>query len=176
VLRQIPCESVRLVAFNLDQQREVFRQDRLDADGLRKLDGALRKLELGTISANVLRDQDGWSDLLAHVSNEEVSAGDPSDLVMFLGPTARITGKVRKEILAAPKSAKPQFFYLEYFPMWRRGAEFPDSIHQLTNERGGTVLKIHNPGEFAGAIQKVLARVSPSNADRLPAESTEFTQ
>jgi hypothetical protein len=176
VLRQIPCESVRLVAFNLDQQKEIFRQERLDRTGLVKLARVLHQLELGTVSVNVLKQRQGWADLLAGVSNGEMTSNQPSDLVVFLGPSIRIADKVPKEILASPRNKKPQFFYLEYYPYWRRGSEFPDAIHQLTSEQGGTVLKIHSPGELALALRKMLNRVTPGREDTAGAGSNDSTE
>jgi hypothetical protein len=48
------------------------------------------------------------------------------------------------------------------------GAEFPDSIHHLTNARNGTVLKIHSPGELAKGIQRMLQQIS---ADKIRSRS-----
>ncbi|MBV9082845.1 MAG: hypothetical protein JOZ62_09230, partial [Acidobacteriaceae bacterium] len=48
LLRELPCSSVRLIAFNLDQQRELFREDDFDAAGIRRLAQALQQVELGT--------------------------------------------------------------------------------------------------------------------------------
>ena len=85
VLQQTPCAAVRLIAFNLQQQREVFRQDHFDASGFLQLSKAIGNLELGTISAHTLQNRLGWKDLLARLSNQEVAAQDRSDVVIFLG-------------------------------------------------------------------------------------------
>jgi hypothetical protein len=54
LLRHIPAAQVRLIAFNLDQQRELFRQEELDRFTFVKLAQALGDLELGTVSKRVL--------------------------------------------------------------------------------------------------------------------------
>jgi len=59
LLRHLPCDAVRLVAFNLDQQREIFRQDPFDRTGFVQLAQALRDLELGTVSYKVVRQENG---------------------------------------------------------------------------------------------------------------------
>ena len=161
LLRQIPWESVRLVAFNLDQQREIFREDKLDRPAFFRLARELRQLELGTVSYSVLKKQQGWADLLADITNREVLTDQPSDLVIFLGPVTRIAQKIPADILEQPKSNGPRFFYLEYYPVWRQGSEFSDSINFLTSARNGSTIKIHSPGELARGIQKMLLQVRP---------------
>jgi hypothetical protein len=161
LLRETPAENVRVVAFNLDQQREIFRDEHFDAEGFAKLSRSLDNLELGTVSYKALR-KDGWAELLARLVNQEILRQDPSGTVVFLGPSTRNINKVPPTMLLPRKNDSPQFFYLEYFPVWRVGSEFPDAIHHATNACKGTVLKIHSPGEFAEAMRKVNERMQVS--------------
>ena len=71
-------------------------------------------------------------------------------------------------MLRPRETRKPDFFYLEYFPNWGRGAEFPDTIAYLTRARGGQVLKIHSPGELKSAVQKMLMQIKPAGAESNP--------
>jgi hypothetical protein len=159
VLRQIPCESVRLVAFNLEQQREIFREERFDRAAFRRLGRALRELELGTVSYDVLKRQQGWAELLTDLTNREVQAEEPADVVIFLGPVTRLRQKVPPGDLLPARNNRPRFFDFEYFPIWLSGAEFPDTIHHVTMARNGTVLRIHSPGELARGIQRMLEQI-----------------
>jgi hypothetical protein len=156
ILRQIPTESVRLVAFNLDQQRELFRDDQLDRPGLMRLSRSLRELELGTVSYGTLKNHHGWAAMLSGLTNQETAAEEPSDVVIFLGPMIRNGEKIPAELFTAGKSRRPHFYYFEFLPMWHRGSEFPDAIVHVTAACGGTTLKIHTPGELGQAIQKLL--------------------
>ncbi len=164
LLRQTPAESVRLIAFNLDQQREIFRQDDFDRAGFAKLSDALSRLELGTVSYKVLEQKTGWAELLARLVNEQNTQPTSSDTVVFLGPAGRISGKLPETMLLPCGPGSPQFFYLEYFPMWRLGREFPDAIHSAVRACNGKVLKIHSPGEFAEAIRKMNEHLAASHA------------
>jgi hypothetical protein len=156
MLRAIPTESVRLVAFNLEQQREIFRDERLDRPGLGRLGRSLRELELGTVSYSVLKNHGGWAEMLSSLTNQEVEAEEPSDVVIFVGPMSRNLGKVPAEYLTPAKGRRPHFYYFEFLPMWRRGNELPDVISHTTSARSGTTLKIHTPGELGQAIQKLM--------------------
>jgi hypothetical protein len=171
LLRHLPCDAVRLVAFNLDQQREIFRQDPFDRTGFVQLAQALRDLELGTVSYKVVGQENGWMGFLANLSNEEVTRKDPSDAVVFLGPTTHLRDKMPAEFLKPAQDKKPAFFYLRYSPIFERGREFPDAIQRLTAARNGTVLIIHSPGELAEAIQRMQKQwdtFSQTQVSRLP--------
>ena len=115
VLREIPSESVRIVAFNLDQQEEIFRDDNFERSGLAQLSHALRKVELGSISYHKLSQPQGWSEMLTRLSKDELEAEEPADAVIFLGPATRLSEKIPKETITLPKGKKTRFYYLEYF-------------------------------------------------------------
>ncbi len=174
LLRQTSADSVRLIAFNLDQQREIFRQDHFDAAGFSKLSDALERLELGAVSYKVLQQNDGWAQLLAHIINKENSREKPSDTVVFLGPNTRNFAKLPPTMLLPRTPNSPQFFYLEYFPFWRRGSEFPDAIHHATDACRGTSIKIHSPAQFADAVRKVNQQMQFAAAQRLSVEGWEM--
>ena len=163
LLQQTPCAAVRLIAFSLQQQREVFRQEQFDQSGFVKLSHAVGDLELGVISAHDLQNRLGWLELLAGLSNQEVIAHDPSDVVVFLGPATAQYRKMPQEMLKPREATNPRFFYFEYYPSWRGGREFADSIEHLTKARQGTVFKIHSPGELAQDIQKMLKQQKAGN-------------
>lgn len=157
VLRQTPCASVRVAAFNLDQQKEFFRSDEFDASSFVDLSHALRKLALGTVSYQVLQDREGASRLVLEMANREVAARQPSDIVIFLGPTTHFAERPRKELLSRREQGRPKFFYFDYYP--RFGRDFPDAISHVTKSLHGTTYSIHSPGELGKSIQKMLAEL-----------------
>jgi hypothetical protein len=143
------------VAFNLDQQSEIFRQERFDRASLTRLALDLQNLELGTVSVKVLQRRE--SEFLADLANREIGTEKPPDAVVFLGPTTRFTHKTRPEMLKKASDGTPRIFNFEYY-RWH-GAEFPDAVEYLTHALHGTTYKIHSPGEFGEAIQKMLAEL-----------------
>lgn len=176
LLRQTPAESVRLIAFNLDQQREIFRQDHFDRAGFTKLSNALSRLELGTVSYKALARKAGWAEMLAQLVNEQITQPSSSDSVIFLGPAGNINAKLPQSMLNPCGTGAPQFFYLEYFPRWRLGREFSDAIHSAVQACNGQVLKIHSPGEFAEAIRKLNEHLAVSNAPSNSSGATTWTR
>jgi hypothetical protein len=156
LLRQMPFQSVRLVAFNLDQQREIFRRDPFDSTAFAALSHALREIETATISVQALKNRNSPL-FLSTLANQELAADHPSDAVIFLGPNARMDANVDPALLTARKPGSPPFFYFEYFP-WAGGA-FPDSIQHLMKAADGRTFQIHSPAELDQAIQKMLAQL-----------------
>lgn len=162
LLRQAGAGQVRVIAFNLDQQREIFRDDRFDDKGFERLSAALLDLELGTVSYKTLRQTNGWASLLVHLLDTEVSIRDPSDAVVFLGPNSRIADKIEPEAIRARADIGPRLFYFEYF--FRAGYEFPDTIHHLTNTCRGTIFKMHSAADLAASIAKLQRRLDSDEA------------
>jgi hypothetical protein len=154
LLKQTSFSQIKLVAFNLDQQKELVHEERFDVSGWDKLVQATGQLELGTVSYQVLQQRRGHADLLTRLVDQELKAEQPPDVVLFLGPTARQEEKLRLPPLET-EAARPLFAYFEYRPYWSRGDEFPDIIYHLTRSQGGKVFRIHSPREFVDAIQIV---------------------
>lgn len=159
VLEQINCQSVKVIAFNLDQQKEIFRDDHFAPAGFQQLAHAMKNLELGTVSYEVLQRNQGFSELLAQLAKEQRTLEPSPDLVIFVGPQTHFAAKITKESLPAATKEGPPFFYLEFMPPWLLGREFPDSIEYITKALDGTSFKIHSPNELAGAMQKIALEV-----------------
>ena len=159
VMSQINCQSVRLIAFNMDQQKELFRKERFDEPGFNELAQAMRGLELGMVSFQVLEQKQGYASLLSRLATLEMTDAQPSDAVILLGPHTRFLDKPPQGFLPARDGKGPQFFYLEYMPSWLLGREFPDVVEYVTRSLDGTSFKIHSPAELAHAVQKIAAQV-----------------
>src|SRR5262249_24438435 len=120
LLERVPTRSVRLVVFNLDQQKELYRQDDFHLDRLNQVGEAIRSLHFNLVDYRVLQTRNGHVALLADLVNQELRSETPSDVVLFLGPTTRFTDKVPGDSLERPQGAGPRFFYFEYKPFFRQ--------------------------------------------------------
>lgn len=155
LLRQTPHQSVHLVAFNLDQQRELFRSDQFDSTAFQDLSRALKETELSSVSVEALKKRNSPGFLVA-LAARELAAGR-SDAIIFIGPNLHVELKTAEGVLPEKKANSPPFFYFEYFPWF--GAEFPDTIHWLVRAVDGTVFVIHTPAQFDDSIDKMLKRL-----------------
>jgi hypothetical protein len=156
LLETLPARSVRLVVFNLDQQKEMFREDVLTPQAFDQAADSMNNLQLQLVDYRVLQNRGGHVSLLTDLVNKELQAKEPSDAVIFLGPTARYFDKVPEFDLS---TGSPRFFYLQYKPFYGRGADFPDSIEFAIKKVRGKAMLIHTPGEFAKAIKQIEAEM-----------------
>jgi hypothetical protein len=159
LLERMPTRSVRLVVFNLDQQKELYRQDKFSPRALDEVAQAINDVQLGVVDYRVLQNRRGHVDMLAALVNAETQAKDPSDVVLILGPAARYWDNVPQSALEKSEASKPQFFYFQYRPYYRRTATFPDVISLVLRRLHGKTLVIHSPTEFAKAITQVERQV-----------------
>ena len=156
LLERVPTRALRLVVFNLEQQKEIFRSDAFTPASLDQVTQSLNELELGSVDYNVLKNRRGHVDLLADLMNQELEAEAPSDEVVFLGPPARYSDKLPQTAVEKLQGAVPRFFYLRLQPFFRNfGGNFPDSINHAVARVKGKTLVIHTPGEFSNAIDQI---------------------
>ena len=180
LLERLPARSVRLVVFNLDQQKEIYRRDGFTSDAIGDVGRAVGGLALNLIDYQVLQHPRGFLDLLSDLVSRELQSPDPSDAVIFLGPTTHYLDKPPPGIADRPTgSSAPAFYYFQYKPGFiRAGAplpasvyarpdlKLPDTIQQTVAALKGRVFTIFNPGDFARAIDQLERRVSaPPSAD-----------
>jgi hypothetical protein len=156
LLDRLPTRSVRLVAFNLDQQKELYRQDGFTPDRLPDVARTVETLQLGMVDYHVLQNRHGNVELLADLVNRELAEPEPSDVILFLGPLARGGDRFPEQLLARSGGAAPRFFYLQYRPPFlRMQATLPDLIHSLVSRQKGKVVVMNSPGDFEKGIQQI---------------------
>jgi hypothetical protein len=160
LLEALPARSVRVVVFNLDQQKELFRRDDLTPDSFDQVAQSTSNMQLEVVDYQVLRNRRGHIGLLTDLIKQELDAAEPSDKVIFLGPPSRYYDKLPDASLDQHAASAPQFFYFKYKPYWGRDADFPDSVAMAIRKVKGKTMLIHTPDEFARAIRTVETPVS----------------
>jgi len=163
LLESVPARSVRLVIFNLDQQKELFRQDAFTPDAFDQASQSLSSLQLQLVDYKVLTNQRGHINLLTDLINEEFHTSDPSDAVIFIGPATRYFDKLLQNGLEEHAGAGPRFFYFQYKPNMRASAESADSIELAVKKVHGRKFEIRTPEEFARAIKQLESGMVPRN-------------
>lgn len=155
LLRQSPYTEARVVAFNLEQQRELFRSDSFDGAAFQRLDTRLEDTETITVSADALHKYSS-ARFLSSLLNRELASGH-SDAIVFLGPNGRSDLEVGADLLTNKNPKSPPLFYFEYFPFPESG--FPDLIHRLVTAADGRTFEIHSPEHFSEAIHRMLVQL-----------------
>jgi hypothetical protein len=155
LLERVPARSVRLVLFNLDQQKELYRKEGFLLQDMAQVFQAMTNIELGLVDFQVLQNKRGHVDLLADLVNREIEAQPPSDVVLFLGPRTRYFDRVPQASLEKPAGHGPEFYYFQIVPFLSPEAALGDSIKSAVSRLGGKTIQIHTPGEFAKAIERL---------------------
>jgi hypothetical protein len=161
LLQQAPCTSVRLVAFNLDQEQVIYRDDVFEPSGFAKLRQAFSGLNLGIVSVQTLEKRNEWAQMLATLANQQLTAQPPPDAVIILGRSFRWVKKVPGDMLMFRYEGMPGFFYFENEPQ----NLFPDSLGSLTKALGGKIYRISTPHDLGTAIQKMLAQLKEADSN-----------
>jgi hypothetical protein len=168
LLERLPTRSVRLVVFNLDQQKELFRRESFSPKALDQVAQSIENVQLGVVDYRILQNKRGHIDMVTDMVNAEMQAKQPSDVVLFLGPATRYWDSVPRDALERSDGAGPQFFYFQYRPYYRPGTAFPDVISLALRKLHGRTMVIHSPGEFAKAIAQVERQARPAPPEAAP--------
>jgi hypothetical protein len=114
LLESVSAKSVRLVVFNLDQQKEIYRKDNFTLQELTAVQDAIFDLQLATVDVHQLSPT-GPQEFLQRLVGSELTAKDRTDEIVFLGPHSRLTDKPAMNARNYP-SPLPKFLYLQYVP------------------------------------------------------------
>jgi hypothetical protein len=114
LLEHLPTIWVRLVVFSLEQQKEVLRADPFEPSDVAKVDDAISALPQATVDVGLLKNPLGYADFLAGLVRGELTAGNPADTVIFLGPTSRYSEADPKAPLPTAGDSRTRFFYIRY--------------------------------------------------------------
>ena len=159
LLGQVPCQSVKLIAFNLDRQEEVFREDSFDADGFVRLERALEQMELATIPYQALM-HGSWAKFLVDMTRKEATLKRPPDAVIFLGAWgSHEWDKLPTDTASSFEGSDTHFFYFEYFEPAQLG-HGKDGLERLIKELHGSAFVVWSPETLAQAIKRMLAQMS----------------
>jgi hypothetical protein len=191
VLTQLPSNSIRVEAFNLDQREQVFDADEFDPQQARRFSRALDRLELGKVSYDVLQHSQGACEMLLDLFARERDAQPTADAIIVIGPANRLTDKIPSEWSVDRRATGPPLFYLKYSPnvpirlrspfagimgvrtdlsadlssleAGNNSADFPDIVQHVAALHGGTTMNVHSPSDLADALKRIQHRVRPAS-------------
>ena len=134
LLRNVRIRSVQVVAFNLEQRIEIFREQQFNSKSFGDLDNALQRLQLDVTSYQALQ-RGGAQAFLLKLTSEQAADEHPFDAVAFIGGRALEHDSPQAQRLA-PASSK--FFYFEFDRAVRR-LPMNTMLTSPYNPMGGTI-------------------------------------
>lgn len=179
ILELVPCRSIRLVAFNLDKQAELFRQDNFDSSGWKDLAKALTDPQFVTVDYRGLI-KGSEPEYLAQLVESELTAD--TDAVIIVGRSARFINKTPKELKRNLRTTTAGLFYLQQDWQVNEGWDcyyggcstvysehpfpLPDSLAYLVGDLRGMVLHFWTAREFYMALDQVRTALSGNRKRR----------
>jgi hypothetical protein len=146
-----------LVAFNLQEQRVLYRQDNADRIDFPALGGALESLNLGTVDLKRLSQKNGETDFLASLIQRELGHGDHQDALIFAGPKAMLDENVSVDSLKEVGEVNYPVFYMNY-NLDPQATPWRDAISHAVKFFKGYEFTISRPRDLWTAMTEVVAR------------------
>jgi hypothetical protein len=154
-----------LVAFNVQEQRVLYRQSSADKIDFPALGEAVQKVKLGTVDVSHLAQKHGEVNFLSDLIKNEMS-GDHPDALIFAGPKIMLDDSVPDDQLK-PFAADLDFpvFYMNY-NLNPQAMPWRDSIGHAVKLFKGTEFTITRPRDLWFSVSEMVSRIVKSRHGR----------
>ncbi|HET8546588.1 MAG TPA: acetyltransferase [Bryobacteraceae bacterium] len=147
-----------LVAFNLQEQRVLFRQHDSEIIDFPALGDALGSLSLATVDVQRLAQKNGETAFLAGLIQKEVKDAQQADAVVFAGPKAMLEENVPADSLKEIGELAPPVFYMNY-NLYPQSVPWTDTIGKAVRFFRGYEYTITRPRDLWYAVSEMVTRI-----------------
>ena len=162
ILRNISREPAiyrfSVVAFNMNEQRVVYRQDETDQIDFPQLGKALSSIKPGIVEYKHLADKHSGSDFLAKLIFEELG-NNKSDAVIFAGPKVAQDDSVSSDDLKELAAVSYPVFYMNY-NLTPQQNPWRDPIGVVVKRLRGFEYTISRPRDLWTSWSDIIGRIS----------------
>ena len=167
VYREPRIGTFSLVAFNLQQQRVIFRQEAASRIDFPALGTAVDSLTLGTVDVRQLAEKHADTRFLSSLVKRELG-GDKFDAVVFAGPKVLLEENVPAEDLKQMGQLDSPMFYMNY-NLNPQAVPWRDAIGNVVRFFRGAEYTISRPKDLWNALSEMVTRIgeekkAPSSA------------
>lgn len=164
ILRNISREprigKFTVVAFNLHEQRVIYRQDNAEKIDFPAIGEALGSVNLGTIDLQRLGQKHGDTEFLTGLIRQEVAtASEPPDAVVFAGPKALLEENIPADSLKELGEVTYPVFYMNY-NLYPQNVPWSDTISKAVKFLKGQEYTISRPRDLWYAVTEMVSRIS----------------
>lgn len=149
-----------LVAFNMQEQRVLYRQLSEDRIDFPALGDAVQKVKLGTVDMKQLAQKHGETDFLTDLIKQEMGTSDHPDAVIFAGPKIMLDEGLPEDSIK-PFAADVDYpvFYMNYIlnPV---AVPWKDSISRAIKVFRGTEYTVTRPRDLWFAVTEMVNRIA----------------
>jgi hypothetical protein len=166
ILRRISREpqfgKFSLVAFNIQEQRVLYRQSSSERIDFPALGQALQSVKLGTVDMKRLAQKHGDTDFLTELIKKEMSAEDHPDALVFAGPKIMLDAAVPQDTLTPiANDVDYPVFYMNY-NLNPNAVPWKDSISRAVKVFRGTEYTISRPRDLWFSVTEMVSRIVKS--------------
>jgi len=156
-----------IVAFNMQEQRVVYRQEGADRIDFPALGEALTKLNLGTVDVKKLGEKHGDTDFLADLVRREVASNSKNhpDALIFAGPKVMLDSNVSQDALKEAGDVNFPVFYMNY-NLYPQAVPWKDAISHTVHFFRGYEYTISRPRDLWFAVSEMVSRIVKSRNGR----------
>ncbi len=171
ILRSISREprigKFSIVAFNMQEERVVYRQEGVDRIDFPALGQALGSLNLGTVDLKRLSEKHGDTEFLADLVRREVCSGTKNhpDALVFAGPKVMLDANVPQDALKEAGEVNFPVFYMNY-NLNPQAVPWKDAISHTVRFFRGYEYTISRPRDLWFAVSEMVSRIVKSRNGR----------
>jgi len=162
ILRNIAREprigKFSIVAFNMQEQKVIYREEDASQINFPALGRALETLNLGTVDLGRLRHKHGDTSFLANLVAQEVNNGRRPDAVIFAGPKVMLDSNVPQESLKQIGELPFPIFYMNY-NLTPQSNPWRDAIGSVVKYLKGAEYTISRPRDLWYAWSEIMSRI-----------------
>jgi hypothetical protein len=173
ILRRIAREPrfgrFSLVAFNMQQQRVLYRQKSGEKIDFPALGDAIHSIQLGTVDLKKLAQKHSETEFLTDLISKEMQTDDHPDAVIFAGPKVMLDEAVPEETLKPLADVEYPVFYMNY-ALNPAAVPWRDAISRAVKVFKGTEYTISRPRDLWFAMSEMVSRIVKSKHVRSSAQ------
>lgn len=156
-----------IIAFNMQEERVVYRQEGADRIDFPALGEALTSLNLGTVDLKRLGEKHGDTNFLADLVKKEVSTGADRhpDALIFAGPKVMLDSNVPQDALKQVGDIDFPVFYMNY-NLNPQAVPWKDAISHAVKYFRGYEYTISRPRDLWFAVSDLVSRIVKSRNGR----------
>jgi hypothetical protein len=154
-----------LVAFCMQEQKVLYRQDNAEKIDFPALGEALAKIQLGRVDLARLADKKSDSRFLTELMRSELSTSERPDAFIFAGPKVMLEHNIETEALKEIGSLEAPVFYMNY-NLFPQAVPWRDTIGNAVKYFKGLEYTISRPRDLWSATTEVVGRIQKSRLAR----------
>ncbi|MGH9718825.1 MAG: acetyltransferase [Bryobacteraceae bacterium] len=174
IAREPKIAKFSIVAFNMQEQRILYRQDEAGHIDFPALGDALSSLKLGTVDLKRLSQKRAETDFLTTLITQEMSSKEQPDALIFAGPKVMLAESVPESTLREVEAEYP-VFYMNYnfnpqANPWR------DAIGNTVRHFKGQEFTISRPRDLWFAWTEIMSRIVKFKIGRRGSSTSSSSQ